>query len=150
MKLSGSHSFVLKFEEITRMSNSALEQLRTAHGVVPVSKEDEGHSWNKIASGVYGFTYTPGSSDGGLFLKQPRQSYEMHKLADGSLRIIGFATAEDAAKLDSPGAQDLSLYPEPRDTHQTLVAVPHARIASSKPLDRDDYNRLRLSLRPVG
>jgi len=130
------------------MSQSAIDQLRATHGVVPVSQEDEGHSWNKISNGVYGFTYAPGNSDGGLFLKQPRQSFEMHKLADGALLIIGFTTADQAAKIKSNAAQDIALYPEPREEFQQLAALPHARIASAKALDRDDFNCLRVSLRP--
>ena len=100
MKLSGSHSFVLKFRVKNEMAQNSIEQLRATNQVVPVSKEDEGRGWAKISNGVYGFSYTPASSDGGLFNKQPRQSYEMHKLTDGSLLILGYTTAEFAGKLD--------------------------------------------------
>ncbi len=150
MKLSGSHSFVLKFRVKNEMAQNDIEQLRATNRVVPVSKEDEGRGWAKISNGVYGFSYTPASSDGGLFIKQPRQSFEMHKLADGSLQIIGFTTPEYAGKLNLKGAQEVELYPESRAEYTQLVMVPHARIANSKPLDRDDFNRLKLGLRPVG
>jgi hypothetical protein len=131
------------------MAQTELEQLRISNRVVPVSKEDEGRGWAKISNSVYGFTYTPASSDGGLFIKQPRQSFEMHKLADGTLHIVGFTTPEVAARLKSSGAQEIEAYPESRDAYTQLVMIPHARIASSKALDRDNFNFLKLSLRPI-
>lgn len=131
------------------MAQNELEQLRATNRVMPVSKEDEGRSWSKISSGVYGFTYSPASEDGGLFLKQPRQSFEMHKLGDGTLLIVAFATADGAERLKSKGAQELAVYPESRGEHTVLVTIPHGRIASAKPPDRLDYNLLKINLRPV-
>ena len=131
------------------MAQNELEQLRASNRVVPVSKEDEGRSWSKIANSVYGFSYSPASADGGLFMKQPRRCFEMHKLADGSMHIVGFTTAEIAERLKSTGAQDVELYPDPREAYTQLVTVPYSRIASAKALDRDDFNKLKVSLRPV-
>lgn len=128
---------------------SEREQLRATNRVVPVSKEDEGRSWSKISNGVYGFTYTPATENGGIFIAEPKQSFEMHKLADGSLHVVAYATPEYAEKLKLAGAQDLELYPIPRETSTVLVVVPHARIAGSKALNRDDFNKLKLSLRPI-
>lgn len=132
------------------MAQNSIEQLRATNRVVPVSKDDEGRSWSKISNGVYGFSYTPGSSDGGFFLRDTRQAFEMHKLADATLWIVGFVTPEDSKKLASTGAQDLEVFPESRDNCTELVVIPHARIASSKPLDRDNFNKLKVSLRPLG
>jgi len=132
------------------MAQNEFEQMRAAHGVVPVSKEDEGNSFRKIANGVYGFTYAPGNEDFGLFLKQPRQSFEVHKLGDGTMLVLGYTTAENAGKLGLAGAQEVNLYPEPRGESSVLVAVPHARMVNAKALDRDDYNKLKTGLRPIG
>ncbi len=131
------------------MTQNDIDKLRATNRVVPVSKEDEGLSWSKISNSVYGFSYSPGHSDGGLFLKQPRQCYEMHKLGDASLHIVAFTTPQYAEKLQAKGAQELELYPEARDEYQVVVMVPHDRIATAKELDRDDFNKLKLSLRPI-
>ncbi len=128
---------------------SEREQLRASNRVVPVSKEDEGRSWSKISNGVYGFTYTPANENGGIFIAEPKQSFEMHKLADGSLHIVAYATSESAQKVKGSGAQDLEVYPIPRENASVLVVVPHARIASSKALDRNDFNKIKMSLRPI-
>lgn len=132
------------------MAQNKLEQLRASNRVVPVSKQDEGRGWSKISNSVYGFSYTPASEDGGFFITQPRQSFEMHKLSDGSLLIVGFTTAEYTERLKSNGAQDVEVYPDPRGDYTKLVTIPHARIASSKSLDRDDFNKLKVSLKPQG
>lgn len=129
---------------------SEREQLRATNRVVPVSKEDEGRSWSKISNGVYGFTYTPANENGGIFIQEPKQSFEMHKLADGTLQIVAYATAEISEKLKGRGAQDVEVYPIPRGDATLLVVVPHARIATFKALDRDDVNKLKMSLRPLG
>src|SRR5438046_1089206 len=131
------------------MSQVDREKMRATNRVVPVSKEDEGVSWSKISNGVYGFTYTPASADGGLFLRDTRHGFEMHKLTDGSLHIVAFTTSEIAEKLKSNAAQDVEVYPIAREEYSVLVTVPHARIASSKALDRDDFNKLKMSLRPI-
>jgi len=131
------------------MAQNDVEQLRASNQVVLVSQDDAGRRWSKIANGVYGFTYTPASEDGGLFISRPRQCFEVHKLADGSLHIVGFTTPERATRLKSSGAQDLEIYPDPRGLHTSLVTVAQSRIASSKALDRDDFNLLKLNLKPT-
>jgi hypothetical protein len=131
------------------MTKNDLEQLRSAHGVVPVSAADEGRSWAKIANGVYGFSYSPASADCGLFMRQPLQCFEMHKLADGNLLIVGYTTADMASKLESKAAQDIEMYPDSRGEYSQLASIPYSRIASAKALDRDDFNKLKVSLRPI-
>ncbi len=130
-------------------TQSDREQLRAELRLVPVSKQDEGVSWSKISNGVFGFTYTPAHSDGGIYSKESYLSYEFHKLADGSLQIVAYATDEGAAKLKQPGSPEVEVYPLPREQYNVLVTIPHARVSSSKPLDRSDANKLKLSLRPA-
>lgn len=131
------------------MTTTDLDQVRANHKVVPVSKEDEGRSWSKISNGVFGFTYTPASRDGGIFIKQPRDSYEMHKLADGSLHILGYTKPEHAKLIAQKDAVEVELYPQPREGYGELVIVPHARISSAKELNRDDFNKLRAVLKAI-
>lgn len=129
------------------MSQSDREQLRTQHHLIPVSKEDEGRSWSKISNGVYGFTFTPASEDGGVFSRESLLSFEFHKLADGALQFLAYTTAENAEKLKSTAAPEVEVFPVPKEEYNVLVVIPKARIASSKPLDRENSNKLKLSLR---
>jgi hypothetical protein len=124
-----------------------LEQLRAELRLVPVSKQDEGLSWAKISNGVYGYTYTPADKDGGMYAKASYLSFEMHKLADGKLQFVGYTTPEYAEKLKSSGMPEVEVYPLPVNEYNVLVLVPHARIASHKPLNRLDNNKLKFTLR---
>lgn len=128
---------------------SEREQLRATNKVVPVSKEDEGRSWGKISNGVFGFSYTPASKDGGMFAKPSRDVFELHKLADGSLHIVGYTTAEYAQAIAGKGAVEVELYPNERESYNKLVVLPHARISSAKDLNRDDFNKLKAVLKAV-
>ncbi|MDX2268586.1 MAG: hypothetical protein NW208_10805 [Bryobacter sp.] len=129
-------------------TQSEVEQLRAELRLVPVSKADEGLSWAKISNGVYGYTFTPADSDGGIYARNSFLSFEFHKLADGKLQFLGYTTPEFAEKLKSQGSPEIELYPVPVNDFTVLVAVPHARVASHKPLNRMDSNRLKVALRP--
>lgn len=125
------------------------EAVRTQHNLSLITRADEGLGWRRIANGVYGFTYTPASADGGLFAKQSLLAYEMHKRPDGSLWILAYGTAEEAEKLTRSGSPELHVYPEPVEASTTLLQIPHARVGTSKELDRDNKNKLRVTLKAV-
>jgi hypothetical protein len=131
------------------MSQTNREQLRAELHLVPVSKQDEGVSWSRISNGVFGFTYTPANNDGGIFAKETYQSFELHKLSDGTLQIVGFTTPEGAEKVKGPGSPDVEVYPAPSADHDVLVVIPQSRISAHKPLDKNDANKLKLTLRPA-
>jgi hypothetical protein len=77
---------------------------------------------------VYGFTYSPGLPNAPLFAERRFRSYETHKVP-GEIYVIGFATVEDAAALEST-TQDCSIQiqPEPDGAANVLVKVPYSRI----------------------
>jgi hypothetical protein len=129
------------------MSQTEREQLRAQNGLVPVSKEDEGLSWSKISNGVFGFTYTPADSDGGIFAKDSLLSFEFHKLSDGSMQFLGYTTPEFADKMKTGNLPEVELFPVAKESFNVLVVVPKSRIASHKPLDRENSNKLKLVLR---
>lgn len=129
------------------MSQSEREQLRTQNRLVPVSKEDEGLSWSKISNGVFGFTYTPADGDGGIFAKDSLLSFEFHKLSDGGLQFLGYTTPEFAEKMKTGNLPEIEMFPVAKDNYNVLVVVPKSRVASHKPLDRENSNKLKLVLR---
>lgn len=131
------------------MSQTEREQLRAQNRLVPVSKEDEGLSWSKISNGVFGYTYTPADSDGGIFAKESLLSYEFHKLSDGSLQFLGYTTPEFAEKIKTGNLPEVELFPVPKDNYNVLAVIAKSRIASHKPLDRENANKLKLVLRNV-
>jgi hypothetical protein len=104
------------------------ESLRTAHGVRLVSGAEEGTGVNALPAGVYGFTYSPALPNAPLFAVRRFRSYETHKLADGEICLIGFATPEHAAQLEAGAEATITIQPEGDATAHVLVTVPYSRI----------------------
>ena len=105
------------------------DALRTAHGVRIVTEAEEGTGVNALPAGVYGFTYSPALPNAPLFAVARYRSYETHKLSDGEVFVIGFATPADVARLQSgDGEQTILIQPYPEDGSNTLVKIPYSRI----------------------
>jgi len=108
-----------------------IEELRSQHRVRLVTSEEEGTGIDRLPGGVYGFTYSPAADNFPLFKKKEINSYESHKLRDGSALLIGYVTSEEADKLNTTKeAVVLHLFPGPKDKATTLVIVPMARVLS--------------------
>lgn len=122
------------------------EDLRTQAGVQLVKAENEGFALAKQPNGTYGFSYAP-MNECPVYQKQPFQVFEVHKRADGSRWIIGYVTPEDDETLNSGREPvDVSVYPEPFEKAQKLVAVDMARSMKAKPASRIDGNFIKLTL----
>ena len=104
------------------------EALRVIHRVRLVNEGEEGTGVNALADGVYGFTYSPALPNAPLFAVPRYRSYETHKV-DGDVFVIGFATVEDAARLES-ALEDvtIAIQPQPEDGCGTLVKIAYSRI----------------------
>jgi hypothetical protein len=105
------------------------EALRSAHGVRIVSEAEEGHGVNALPGGVYGFTYSPGLANAPLFAVRRFRTYEIHKLPDGDVFIVGFTKADVARELSTAtGEITLPVHPQPDQEFATLVTIPYSRI----------------------
>ena len=109
-------------------STDEQERLRRSHGVRLVDSQEEGSGVNILPPGVYGYTYSPALSNAPLFAVPRYRSYETH-VANGDVYIVGFATADDAGRIDS-SIEDLTIViqPQPEDGRDTLVKIPYSRI----------------------
>ena len=107
----------------------AQEALRKTHGVRLVAGAEEGTGVNALPGGVYGFTYSPALPNAPIFADKRYRCYETHKLAGGEAFVIGFASPEIAAQVESAeGEVTVVIQPEPDDEATTLVTVPYSRI----------------------
>jgi hypothetical protein len=104
------------------------EALRAAHQLRLLSGAEEGVGVDALPGGVYGFTYSPGLVNSPLFAVRRFRCYETHKLADGETYLIGFATPEAAAQLETAAEATLLIQPEPDDESRVMVRVPYSRI----------------------
>lgn len=106
----------------------ARSALRRAHGVQLVAANQEGTSAAELSAGVYGFTSSPALASP-LFATRRYRNFEVHRLADGPA-VVGFVTADDAAKLataaDAP--VDLQLLPDCDADASSIVAIAYDSI----------------------
>jgi hypothetical protein len=128
---------------------AAKEAARTRHGVRLVDAKDEGTGIASLPNGVYGFTYSPGM-ESPLFATEKYHSYEIHKLSDGSVRILGFVTAEKKAELESNNdILELQVFPTAWADSDQFVVIPGEWVVGAPKAPREDGNPVNFRLVPV-
>lgn len=105
------------------------EALRAAHRVRLIEEVEEGVGVNALPGGVYGFTYSPALPNAPLFRTRRYRCYEMHKLEDDEVLIVGFTSQSDSHALAEIATDvDIRLQPAPEPGVEVLVTVPYSRI----------------------
>ena len=126
-------------------TNPTNEELRATRGLRALETAEEGTAAEKQPNGVYGFTYSPAEAVP-LFTKKTWHSFEVHKLADGTLHLVGFATAKEAEIVRTGAQAEITLFPDPWETATEVVSVPLSRaIPSKKGPSREGGNGLKLA-----
>ncbi len=116
-------------EPLSREVTQELERIRSAQGLRALTESESGSGVNRLPNGVFGFTYSPAEEDFPLFNDRDLRSFEGHKLADGTVLLLGFLTPEDKEAFERAGAgPTVHLFPEPKGKADQLVPVPLARI----------------------
>ena len=124
-----------------------LEQLRAAHRVRLVDDAEEGFAADRLPNGVYGFTYAPAEASIPLFVKKNWHSFEIHKLEDGEILLVGFVTAKEAEMIRSGQQGEVILFPDPWEESKELVSVPMSRaLPAKKGPSREGGNGLKIAL----
>ena len=125
------------------------EALRRHHQVRPLTPAENGTGVDQLPGGVYGFTYTPGCHDSPLFREGKHSTFEVHKLADGEVALIGFVPEETLGLIQAGGeSAALRLHPAPTPEAPHLAVIPSSRIARLKEHSTRDDSALRLDLGP--
>jgi hypothetical protein len=126
-----------------------MEALRTRLNLQRVTPELEGLSLAQMPDGVYGYSFSSASVESPLFSARQFQSFEWHKLHDGTLQVLGFAKPDEAAALIADQEPvDFNLYPDPHGASNQLVCVPLNRVRRQKPPSRSDGNFMALHVDP--
>ena len=133
-------------EPIAEELQKQFEAIRAQHNLRAVSAEENGTGVDRLAAGVYGFTYSPAEENFPLFSAREFRTYEAHKLADGSVVIYGFIKKEEKEAMEK-GEAKISLYAEPVNDVDELVAVPMTRVASRVEYSQRGASGLVLQLR---
>ena len=112
--------------------------------LIPVNLE--GELISHLTANYFGFTYSPAEHETGLFAKPSYLGYEVHRLKDGDVMILGYASADAAKKIGAGEGGDVNIYPVETSESNTFVQVRRSKIHRSKALDRGNFNRLSLIL----
>ena len=123
-----------------------LQELRARQRVRALETAEEGTAAEQVSSGVYGYTYSP-SEAVPLFAKKTWHSFEVHKLADGSIYLVGFVTPKEAESVRSGAQAEITLFPDPWENSTELVSVPFTRaIPAKKGPSREGGNGLKVAI----
>jgi hypothetical protein len=132
-------------------ATAAQEALRITHKVRLVTPAEEGTGVDALPEGVYGFTYSPGLPNAPLFAARRFRCYETHKLAGGSVFIVGFVAPAVARQIETgDGEQTVLIHPEPDDQATTLVRISYARIRQHRQYAAPNQHGFTVTLLPRG
>lgn len=120
--------------------------LREKHQVRLLHDPEDGTGLPRLPNGVYGYTYAPAVGEAPLFHQYKYQSFEVHKLEDGTIVLIGFVTPENAARIAASEPVKLRLLPDPTDQAPSIVALPLWRIQRFKEYSARDGQGLEVEL----
>ncbi len=112
---------------------AAREALRVAHGVHPIGPEHEGLGLDRQPNGVFGFVSAPAIAKAPLYGRPIYQWYQAHKLADGTIVMLGYVTPDVARALRaSTEVTHAHVCFAPQGEATVLVSLPYNRIRSHK------------------
>ena len=127
----------------------AFEEIRSAHQLRPLTEDESGDGVDNLPKGVYGFTYSPALENFPLFKARDLRCYEGHKLADGSVVLLGFLTADEKQKLENTAEKvTIHLFAEPTGDVDELVTLPMSRVLGHVEYSQRGGKGLELSIRP--
>ena len=134
-------------ESITQDVQRAFEEIRSAHQLRPLTEDESGDGVDNLPKGVYGFTYSPALENFPLFKVRDLRCYEGHKLADGSVVLLGFVTADEKQKLENTAEKaTIHLFAEPTGDVDELVTLPMSRILGHVEYSQRGGKGLELSI----
>jgi hypothetical protein len=125
----------------------AIDEIRSTHKLRPLTEEESGAGVDSLPKGVYGYTYSPALENFPLFTARDLRCYEGHKLADGSVVLLGYLTAEEKKTFDSASDKaTIHLFAEPTGDVDELVSVPMTRVLGHVEYSQRGGKGLELSI----
>lgn len=123
------------------------ESVRSRNQVRPLTEAEDGRAIDDVPLGIYAYAYAPGSDATPLYAKPRHLAFEMHKLADGAVRLLGFLEADLAKKVEA-GTEDvlIRLGAAPTAEKPVLVEIPSERIFRVKEHSNRDGSGLVIEL----
>lgn len=124
--------------------------LRAKHQVRALTDLEDGTGLHRLPNGVYGFTYAPGPRDAPLFRTPRTHTFEVHKLADGKVMLVGYVSPEVASRIENDRQPvEVRLFPRPREGASALVTLPLARMIRYREFSTRDGGAFEMRLEPA-
>ena len=119
-----------------------VERLRAERSLRGVESKEDGFDIQHLPNGIFGFTYSAGQKEMPVFGKKPVRCFEIHKLADGAVHIIGFVKPETMARIEAhKEAVEAMIYPDTFQDSTVLVSIDLEKMQpAKKALTREDGN----------
>ena len=132
------------------MSEVSAETLRTQRGLRVVTADENGSDVFHMPNGVFGFTYSPAQREMPIYDRKPMHSFEVQRLNDGSVHMVGFVTPETRDKIQAKaGMVQAVLYPDPYQAATALVSLDVEDMQpAKKAITREDGNPLKTLVYP--
>jgi hypothetical protein len=106
------------------MSPTSREELRKNRELRVVAGDEEGGDVFRLPNGLYGFTYSPAYKEMPIYAKKPLHAFEVHRLKDGTVHMVGYVTPEVLQKIEAKtGMVEAILYPDPFQNATALVSL---------------------------
>ncbi len=132
---------------MTNTQDATREQLRIERKLRLIASDQEGSPIERVPPGAYGFSHSPGTEGLPLYAQRTFQIFEVHKLADGQVHLVGYMTKPDADTLRAGNQQfEAKLYPDPYEDASEFVSVPRSRLLHAKMPSRAQGNYIWLTL----
>ena len=132
------------------MEETERAALRAKHQVRSLTDREDGTGLHRLPNGVCGFTYAPGPRDAPLFRTPRPHTFEVHKLADGKVMLVGYVAPEVAARIENdPQLVEVRLFPAPRNEANTLVSLPLTRMVRHREFSTRDGGAFEMHLGPA-
>ena len=128
---------------------TALEDLRLHHQVRPLRVVEETCGLKKLPTGLYGFTLLPARMDAPVLKTNSHDLFEVHKMADGSILMVGFASPETAIAMETVGEKvEVKLFASPTPEASVLVCIPLSHVMRGMQRRSRQDNVLALVIEP--
>lgn len=125
------------------------EMLRISNKVKLIDEALEGTGIDALPEGIYGFTFSPALHNSPVFRAKHFRSYEIHKLEDGLVCLIGFVKTVDANRFkDATETFDILIQPEPEPDSDVLLVIPYSSISQHHQFAVPTDHGIKLAVTP--
>ena len=128
-----------------------LEALRSERKLRALTTTEEGTDIYHLPNGVFGFSYAPGLKEVPIYSKRHYHGFEIHRLSNGEVHVVGFVTPGEKAQFESSKqAVQVKIFPDPWEASTELISVADRRSQpAKKAVTREDGNPFRTLVFPA-